>query len=1749
MKNRLEISVSTKESISYASWQNSVPLISEISIKNISSESFKDIFLNLKTTSGFLKPKTWRIESLSSGDDLSIRDCTVELDPEYLSGLNESEKSQVSFELSCQNELLEEMAIEVTVLARDEWGGLIQGGELIAAFVMPNDPEVSSLLKSTAKVLERHGHRNALDGYQSKDPKRSYLLISAMWNAICGMKLVYANPPKSFEESGQKVRTPQTISQQRLATCLDSSLLFASVIEAAGMNPVVVLTQGHCFVGGWLVDRTFGQVVENDISEVRKAIAANELLIFETTLVTHTPPAIFEQAKNEALAATRESQEADFVAVIDIARARKMAQIKPLASHSERKITDSKEAEELDPVFLPLAAAPSGLHVPVPILDENPTTPKGRIDRWQRKLLDLTLRNRLLNFKSTRKTIPIICNDVAKLEDLLAADKKLKLVSLLDQNPKGERDSELYRREHNKELDLEFAKHALGRKEIACLLTKDELEKRSVTLYRSVKNDLAEGGSNTLFLAVGFLRWKQKAGDRVTYKAPLMLMPVKLTRKSSQSPFYLLGHEDETRFNATLLQLLKQDFGKDLSVLETDLPTDESGVDVPQIFSQVRSHVREMSGFEVVEECALGSFSFAKYLLWRDLMDRKDLLKKNRVVKRLLDGSELETGSGSWAVSDPSSIDKNYVPAEIFHPLDADSSQLAAVMAVSEGKDLVLIGPPGTGKSQTIANMIAQCLANNKTVLFVAEKTAALDVVHRRLKQHGLGECCVEIHSNKTGRKEFLAQLEKSWKANVNDRSEDWGRVCSQLKERRDNLNKYVAELHKPHTNKWTAFRAFGVSSLRRNKVKPSFHWPENISHDEEDFLRLSSTAKELGVRYGEVAGSEPLPYVNATQWSVGWERELISSTEEMKKHSVELVQAIKEFAEEVGLSGIGDTTINELEKIKSFAASLFESKDEDVRLMFQKDFSKFPESLIQLREIIIAEKNGRKLIEGRYQNNISDIPAGEIENQWREACTKIWPLSWFAKRKVQRLLNTYADSSVSIIDPKADLQAISDLQKTRDALDENLLAGNTRHWNRAETDVDAVARQIDLAQSLRKAVKGLGDSTGSTSTISKSILPYIDGKCANHDLYKTARSFLQQLKNFYRAIKTFAGFANGMPVDKETVNVCQEAIDVANRVLANRKKLKPWILWKEIETTANSIGLNSLVQMMESSEISSDQAESAFEAGYADWFAARVVDKSETLRKFGTAAHENTIQEFKDLDQEARQLASLQSRIGIYHDLPTPEEVKKKSELGILRHQMQLKRPSKSIRDVVSSMPSTIQKIAPCMLMSPLSIAQYLPAELEPFDVVIFDEASQIPTWDAIGAIARGKQTVIVGDPKQLPPTNFFGKTDDEDEEDSDDDQKDLESILGEALSSGLPEMTLRWHYRSRHESLIAFSNFQYYHNELITFPSTDDFNKGLSSVNVTDGVYDKGNSRTNQIEAKAIVEHLVNQMQENMTLPESERRTFGVITFNMQQQGLIQDLLDDACRSHSELDWYFNESRIEPTVVKNLENVQGDERDVMYFSVTFGPTATDNRIGRNFGALNRDGGERRLNVAVTRARQQMLVFSSFTSDQLDVSGTKSMGLNHLKKFLAFAESSGEKPLGAEIEDSVGGFDSPFEEAVAEALEKKGWTVIPQIGVSGFRIDLGVRHPLKQGAFLAGVECDGATYHRSAVARDRDKIRQSVLEGLGWSILRVWSTDWWYASDEVAEKLDQQLQELLKLEEEKMGSSNVEIEEASGSS
>jgi very-short-patch-repair endonuclease len=1712
-------------SFTYASYQNAVPVLRGIGIDNQSERQIEALRLELSSSPAFLRPKTWTIDRIVPGDHLPLGDRKVELDAGYLAGLDEAERGEIMLRLIAGSEILDERRHTVRLLARDEWGGVADMAQLLPAFVMPNDPAIPSLLRKAAERLAAHGHASGLDGYQSQDPKRAFLLCAAIYSAIASMGLHYAEPPTSFESRGQKIRRPGRVAEELLATCLDTTLLFAAALEAAGLHPVILMFDGHAAAGVWLTKRTFGNAIETDQMEVRKALASRELIAFETTGVTHRPAMTMEASQRALDRRLAEEEAHAFVAAIDVRRSRSGG-ITPLASHEPlRRSTPEDDAQPV--ADLPLPAPPPLAGLPTEMAEEKPTTAAGRIDRWQKKLLDLTLRNRLLNFPDSRKTIPFLCTDVAYLEDRLATGAAIRVVSLPEQNPLGERDAALYRDVHGRDIQRSFAAEALLRDELPSPLDAKQMESRLVDLHRQVRNDFAEGGANTLFLAVGFLRWKKKPEDERSYRAPLLLVPVRLERRSASSRFTIRYHEDEPRFNATLLQFLERDFDLRLPQFSGDLPVDESGVDVPQLLASVRSAVRDVPGMEVVDETALSTFSFAKFLMWKDLVERTDALRRNRVVSHLIDTPDqaFSQAEGSSSFRDERELDRTFAPSDIISLLPADSSQTAASLAAAEGLDFVIIGPPGTGKSQTIANMIANCLAKGRTVLFVAEKTAALDVVYRRLREHGLGNQCVELHSSKADRKHFLGQLKAAWEHGSGVDASDWVAVNERLRVHRDQLNAYVEALHRRYPNGWTPYLALGIALKGADAPAPKLAWAERDAHDAATLRAMEDMAAEAGLVYASIERHPALDLVDARDWSSGWQDALIAAARSLCGAAERLQDAASAYLDCLGLVQVEEPDPGELAAFSVLATRLDRSSGRNVSIAFDRDFARMGEALADLGRSITAYREAERDASASYSESaVRDIDTETLERRWRDAEASFWPNSALGKRKVRKLLQGYASGGNA--DPARDLPHLRRMRELLASIDSTILAGKPLPVQGLATDMTAAAETLDLAGAVRGALRLPGRGREDMRTMLRAIAPCLRGN-PDDRLRQVGGRFLAAMEDLATARRLFSEAAAREFGSQVRLRDIAEQMTGLVEV---RHLLRDWSAWCGVRRRALQNGLGPLVEALEAGTAARDEMRSAFRLAYARWWLPEVLDADPVLRTFRRFQHENAIKEFREIDDLVRTHATRRVISAVAHGLPSRTEVPRNSELGLLRYQMELQRPSQSIRDIIGKMPQAFPKLAPCMLMSPLSIAQYLPANQALFDVVIFDEASQITTWDAVGAIARGRQTIIVGDPKQLPPTNFFGRN--EDEEDVADHEKDLESILDEARASGIPVRDLRWHYRSRSESLIAFSNHHYYQNRLVTFPSPAVEDRAVRLRKVPRGIYDRGKSRTNRIEAEAVVAEAVARMERWLKRPERERPTLGIITFNAQQQALILDLLDAARRDKPDLEWFFAEDRVEPTIVKNLENVQGDERDVILFSITFWKDMAG-KLTMDFGALNRDGGERRLNVAVTRARQELVVFSGFTADQIDAGRTKALAVGHLKTFLDYAER-GAIALPAEDRGSVGGFDSPFEEAVASQLERRGWTVVPQVGISGFRIDLGVRHPDLAGAYLAGVECDGATYHGSATARDRDKVREQVLRGLGWNIVRVWSTDWWFDAKGCAERLHESLEALLQQSRER---------------
>ena len=588
-----------------------------------------------------------------------------------------------------------------------------------------------------------------------------------------------------------------------------------------------------------------------------------------------------------------------------------------------------------------------------------------------------------------------------------------------------------------------------------------------------------------------------------------------------------------------------------------------------------------------------------------------------------------------------------------------------------------------------------------------------------------------------------------------------------------------------------------------------------------------------------------------------------------------------------------------------------------------------------------------------------------------------------------------------------------------------------------------------------------------------------------------------------------------GLETPKDTMPeaaTIEESIDQLDRWSTHSDKMRDWLHWSEYADELESHGLGCVVRTMYQGEHQPAQIKDAFMKALFKYKAEERIRRSEVLATFEGMLFDQVIQSYRTMIQEFQLLTQKELYARLAAGIPRmTDDVVSGSEIGLLNRNISNGGRGVSLRELFAQIPTLLPRLCPCMLMSPMSVAQYTDMTQEQFDLVIFDEASQMPTSEAVGAIARGKALIVVGDPKQMPPTSFFATSNVDVEEAYID---DMESILEDCRTLEIPALQLSWHYRSRHESLIAFSNSEYYDGSLITFPSVDDQNTKVYHVPI-EGYYDKGGRRTNAAEAEAIIREVIRRLRD----PELRTKSIGVISFSVAQQGLIEDMLQAQLDREPALQEIVDQMP-EPIFVKNLENVQGDERDIILFSIGYGPDK-EGKVSMNFGPLNNAGGERRLNVAVSRARQEMYIFSTLRSADIDLRRSKALGVKGLKDFLLYAET---QSLPTYSQTQAESSDTLLADQIAAELAARGHQVKTNVGRSSFRVKVAICDPQDPEVYRLGILLDGESYNKTPTTRDREVGQPSVLSALQWQVMRVWSVDWFNNKARVLSRIEERL-------------------------
>jgi very-short-patch-repair endonuclease len=1338
-----------------------------------------------------------------------------------------------------------------------------------------------------------------------------------------------------------------------------------------------------------------------------------------------------------------------------------------------------------------------------------PETVEKRLEHWKSKLIDLSKRNKMINFRPTKRTTIHIVDELPGVifKKVIAHRIPLDFLDFKSwANPNGYTSADdipaaEYVRQDVYELAERYKDNILQTD-----LNQEKLNENLYMIYMKSKTSMEEQGYNTLFLALGVLEYYESEDSQERMRAPILLLPVKLKRESVRSSFQLYPLDDDFLLNPAIVLKLEYDFGIKID----DLPDDLDNVSADDVLDNFKKKISEMKRWRVLNDLYLGIFSFIKFIMYKDLDSQHELILKQPVVATLAGDNNDGLSFDPSILPDPTTLDDQLSPKDVYQVLDADSSQQAAILAAKKGMNFVLQGPPGTGKSQTIANIISECITMGKTVLFASEKMAALEVVKRRLEEAGLGDFCLELHSTKTNKREIIRELERCLRLQRVDEPERIDDLRF-LEHYRKDLNEYVEVLHTP-------FGMLQVSPFFAHGQVAKYEWapeiyfpidnPLEFSHD--DLEAKKRCLRDLSVTLKKVAPrNQHLWYgCQITNMDHKIETDVHRYLSDVKELIPEVETKANLLATFCDISA--PRSLDEMENMIKIAKLLLESPQPEPFMLRGDGWIGLSEDVRQAVHIGTKFSEGEKMLSKYYTEGIYDLDIDGIlsrKENYRSPILKLFKPSLWSNFWID-----YSEFKKVVIEkPKVDYsEIISDLKiaiKVRDSgkwLDENDIKCRElfgKFWYGRETNWEKINEVVSW---VNEFVKIMGVSTNE-DLIKLASDPEMETEQIYDSLNALIPTLTQERANL-RSLKEVLSFDESVLKEGSFEAVpfpsLHEKID---SWIEGNECLADWVDFMSAKQACEKVGFVEFLKSAFENSVNPDELIPAFIKEFYKQWLDELYLQNQILKKFKGEIHNDQIEQFKKLDKFQLQLAKARAR-NILSKL-RPDNTwspSSSSELGILWREIGKKRGHMPFRKLIPKIQNLLKAIKPCFMMSPLSIAQFLPPGTIEFDVIIFDEASQICPEDAIGAISRGRQLIVTGDTKQLPPTTFFQVTDIDYNTEDEDLVSDLESILDECNTINMPNLMLQWHYRSRDESLIEFSNRHFYDNNLNTFPGpySEGKDSGVSFEYVESGVYDRGRSRKNKIEAHYVAKRVIEHAMKFPNL------SLGVVSFSQPQQEAILLEIERLRRENPKLEFFFDESRSEHLFVKNLETVQGDERDVIYLSVGYGKDELGHMM-MNFGPLNQEGGYRRLNVAITRAREKVVVFSSILPDDIDLSKTGNMGVKLLKYYLEFAIKGVSRFLDEKDNYPEMEFEFPFEEAVYNALTEQGLQLHKHVGRSGFRIDLAVVDEQKPGRYILGIECDGATYHRSKTARDRDRLRQEVLERLGWRIHHVWSTDW----------------------------------------
>ena len=1656
----LELKVETPKVLTYADYYMQNPLFTSLQIKNSSSTAIEGLTLVVSNENGLVANHTKLLEEIPFESKVAVALPNI-ISPLYFVNLEDVKEEEICIELLKDKKSIIKTTVKITVLPFDFWEGVNGNVERLAGFIRPKLPDCSKLRGDVQAQLKKWEVTSDLEGYEGTDKNVILRTVAGLFAVLRRL---------SFERVASDMTAPVKVSvtkflSERKATALDMAIFVCSALESFGLYPVLAIGEKDVGVGVWLHDACFMDTTSDDLNRLEKYVSdgINSLSCFDIDDLFSEKNAGYATSEKHFV---QKLGEGKYDCYIDIRRLR-IARVTPLPIRTGT----AKRYEVLSEDDISLDNAPKTLTEQKNLALFGKQT---KDKQWERRLLDLSLKNTLLNFQPLKNSVHIASISPDSFYERVKEGGEF---SLMPVNTEFETitvkrlyyGADTETRKLNQLIELEQSSgilrsfHRLG-----------DLNEFCTRLIKKNKESDEESGAKILYLAIGFLKWYSREDGKEKY-APLVLQPVTL-KKRKGGDFAFCVAEDELSVNFTLLEFLKQEFNIDIRALDMAA----KDMKISEILNIFRTEVGKMKDWKVFDDVYVSAFSFARYQMWQDLRKNMEEFSKNELISSLLHNRSEITNTGEENLSEDATS-----PMTTLAPLTADTTQWEAVALSQTGKTFVLHGPPGTGKSQTITNIIANALNDGKSVLFVAEKQAALSVVKKRLDSLGIGDFCLELHANKTSKADVLQKLTTTIALANTEESVGLLETSDAIVRLKKELEDPVVALHKKRRLGVSVYEALLI--CLKNKSAPEIMNIESAFYDrltKEKIALYKTMMVEAAAAAKECGGvcNSPFENVNLTEYTLELRDSVYCSSEVV-------IAEIKHLKSYIGL-------FLELyrQRVSTLTRKKLKGLYEIAKILSSGALNKyFKSNEEQFYAFFNANRRLDKCFESyfkRYKKLIDLSKEYKELNKWLEEGNVDYSSNKLVQGVVKRLSKLAISEEDSAENTLKDLETVTEIYKAMEVIRSN--TDLSSYFTMAFGRVDFYDARKNFLSELYKIHELCADVFMDYNPDSFNSMCI---RAANGYTAPVLQGLLRSIESFGAAERSFLEITRG---DERKV-LEEEVLDYystkASSLIDNIDMLANWCMYKKRATLMNNEGLTFITDALEDGSVTSENVVDSFEKNIYKNFLQTNVPLDPVLSRFSaTLLEEHTETLRKNLDEFAK-LTREKIRSKLISRIPTPStEGALSLELINFQRYAKTNLRGMGLRKLFEEIPELMKVIAPCMLMSPITVAQYLQAQSGLFDLVIFDEASQMPTAEAIGSLARAKSAIVVGDPKQLPPTAFFNANYvDEDNLEN----EDMESVLDDCLALGVPERHLSWHYRSKHESLIAFSNIMYYGNKLCTFPSPDALGSKVV-LNLVDGVYDRGFTKHNKGEADALIADVIARLSD----PIRSKSSIGIVTFSSVQKEYIERKLSAAI-TEKRLDGVAYD-RDEPLFVKNLENVQGDERDVILFSVCYGPDK-NGRMSLNFGPLNQAGGWRRLNVAVSRAREEMVVFSSITAAMIDLTKTNSKGVAGLKAFLEFAEKG--RTTIAIPSNNLTTKKAGIGKYIAEELSSYGYDCRYDVGVSDFKIDVAVVDPKNKHRFILAIMCD--TPNNFSI-KDRNVLQIQTLKRNNWNVTRVYAINYY---------------------------------------